>query len=131
MASPAPVSPRPRRPSTPSFLVLSEDYPYHVPTRSGALASLIRTRSASSLSSIAGNRRVRDEEAGHLRHPDVRHHGDDEDLGRLLMDEERLNFLLHGTRARSKNLLGKSNPRYRWERYWKTEDELRDMSAPL
>lgn len=111
--------------STPSFLVLNEDYNYGLPTRSGALASLIRTRSASSLSSITRNRYAQDEEAANARH------ADEDDIGRLLMDEERLSQLLHGTRARSMNLIGKSNPRYRWQRYWKTQDELKGMRTPM
>lgn len=122
MATPAAA--RPRRPSTPSFLS-NEDFSYPVPTRSGALASLIRTRSASSLSSNARSRYLQDEEAGFVRH------ADEDDIGRLLVDEERLSQLLYGTRARSMNLLGKSNPRYRWEKYWKHDDELQGMSTPM
>ena len=109
---------RPRRLSTPSFLVLNEDYNYGLPTRSGALASLIRTRSLSSL-------HAQDEETANARHTD------EDDIGRLLQDEQRLSQLLHGTRARSMNLLGKSNPRYRWQRYWKNQDELARMRTPM
>jgi hypothetical protein len=57
--------------------------------------------------------------------------GVDDELARLLGDEQRLSQILHGPQARSMNLIGKSNPRYRWERYWKGEQELRSMSKPL
>lgn len=58
-------------------------------------------------------------------------HTDEDDIGRLLADEQRLSQILHGPKARSMNLLGKSNPRYRWERYWRHEDELKEMKPAL
>lgn len=118
---------RSRRPSTPSFLILTEDHNTPLPTRSGALASLMRTRSQSSLNSV--NRHSRDEETANVR-PSWSHTEED-DIGRLLADEHRLSQILHGTKGRSMNLLGKSNPRYRWERYWRHEHELKEMQPPL
>ena len=32
---------------------------------------------------------------------------------------------------RSQRLIGNSNPRYQWEKYWKTEEQLKKMSKPL
>ncbi|KAK7531333.1 uncharacterized protein J3D65DRAFT_111316 [Phyllosticta citribraziliensis] len=32
---------------------------------------------------------------------------------------------------RSQRLIGNSNPRYRWEQYWKSEDELKKMKKPI
>jgi len=32
---------------------------------------------------------------------------------------------------RSQRLIGNSNPRYRWERYWRTDEELSQMSKPI
>ncbi|TKA73007.1 hypothetical protein B0A55_05201, partial [Friedmanniomyces simplex] len=32
---------------------------------------------------------------------------------------------------RSQRLIGNSNPRYRWEKYWKKEEELKKMPKPL
>lgn len=29
------------------------------------------------------------------------------------------------------NLIGKSNPRYRWDTYWKSEEELQGMSRKM
>ena len=56
---------------------------------------------------------------------------DNEELGKLLMDERRLTQLLNGPQNRSLKLLGRSNPRYCWEQYWKTEEQLKDMSKKL
>jgi len=65
-----------------------------------------------------------DEEASWARH-------EEDDIERLLRDETRLGQVLRGPQVRSMNLIGKSNPRYRWERYWKQEDELEAMKKPL
>lgn len=56
---------------------------------------------------------------------------EDDDIERLLRDETRLSQILKGPLARSMNLIGKSNPRYRWDRYWKHEDELLAMKKPM
>ncbi|KAH7137281.1 hypothetical protein B0J13DRAFT_639628 [Dactylonectria estremocensis] len=104
-------------------------------TRSGALQSLIRSRSAQSIPSIAGSHNSKapfwtggdDEES--LRN--VRSSMDNDELGRLLADERRLTALLNGPQHRSLKLIGRSNPRYRWEQYWTREDQLQAMSAPL
>lgn len=56
---------------------------------------------------------------------------EDEDIERLLRDERRLSRILLGPQARSLKLIGRSNPRYRWERYWKTEEQLRAMKKPM
>ena len=131
MTNPTPTSERFRRPSTPSFLSLTEDR-NPLPTRSGALHSLIRSRSQTSLSSFGtGYRRPHDDEESLLFSRGHWTREDEEDIGRLLQDEPRLTRLLQGPQARSKNLIGKSNPRYRWERYWKYEDQLKNMSKPL
>ncbi|EMC97162.1 hypothetical protein BAUCODRAFT_574989 [Baudoinia panamericana UAMH 10762] len=39
--------------------------------------------------------------------------------------------LLMGPQMRSQRLIGNSNPRYRWEQYWKTEDQLKNMPKKL
>lgn len=56
---------------------------------------------------------------------------DDDDDRRSLAEERRLNALLTGPQMRSMRLIGDSSPRYSWERYWKTEDQLKDMKAPV
>ena len=74
-----------------------------------------------------------DEETGSMRNVRTL---DNEELGKILMDERRLGQLLagpqnRGVQNRSMRLIGRSNPRYRWERYWKTEKELKGMTKPL
>ncbi|KAF2272779.1 uncharacterized protein EI97DRAFT_436706 [Westerdykella ornata] len=39
--------------------------------------------------------------------------------------------VLNTPQVRSQRLIGNSNPRYRWERYYKTEDELKKMKKPI
>lgn len=46
-------------------------------------------------------------------------------------EERRLSIILNGPQMRSQRLIGNSNPRYCWERYWKTEDDLKKMKKPL
>lgn len=54
-----------------------------------------------------------------------------EEISKLLQDERRLSQLLYGPGDRSMGLIGKSNPRYRWDKYWKPEEELKTMSKPM
>ncbi|PHH84439.1 hypothetical protein CDD83_1939 [Cordyceps sp. RAO-2017] len=131
MSSP---SPRGRPIRRPSLLSLDDSYhPYPLSTRTATLASLIRNRSQQSLvgswppPTAHKFHHHDDEEAAvpaRMRH-------DDEDIERLLRDETRLSQILKGPQVRSMNLIGKSNPRYRWERYWKRHDELKAMKKPL
>ncbi|KAK4239447.1 hypothetical protein C8A03DRAFT_42927 [Achaetomium macrosporum] len=87
-----------------SFLLLQDEPPL-APKGHGALASLIRHRG-------------REEEEG------VGDGGEDE-LSRR--GERRMSAILNSSHMRSMRLIGNSNPRYRWERYWKTEAELAKM----
>ncbi|KAG5985716.1 hypothetical protein E4U54_005864 [Claviceps lovelessii] len=115
----------------PSLLSVDENhYHYPLPTRTGTIASLIRSRSNQSLTGSwppHPHRHASDEEEAGL----WMRHDEDEAIERLLKDEDRLTQILQGPLARSMNLIGKSNPRYRWERYWRSEDELRTMKKPL
>ena len=86
----------------------------------GALASLIRNRPAAALGNPFGAGRDDDDVAGD---------GTDEETPRR--DERRLSALLNSAHMRSMRLIGNSNPRYRWERYWKTEEELAAMSKDI
>lgn len=38
-----------------------------------------------------------------------------------------MSAILNSANVRSMRLIGNSNPRYCWERYWKTEEELASM----
>ncbi|KAG6114633.1 hypothetical protein E4U31_002325 [Claviceps sp. LM219 group G6] len=128
MASPSHRQTPTRRP--PSLLSLDDNsYHYPLPTRTGTLASLIRSRSQQSLpgSWPPQHRHASDEEdAGTWMR-----HDEDEAIERLLKDEGRLTRILQGPLARSMNLIGESNPRYRWESYWRSEDDLKTMKKPL
>ncbi|KAM0437620.1 hypothetical protein ACHAPT_001984 [Fusarium lateritium] len=137
MSSPSPSRPsHVRRPS----LLANEESHNPLGTRSGHLQSLIRSRSTQSMQSVTASLHSHhshpqapfwmgpDDEETALLH--VRPHDNDE-LGRLLSDERRLTQLLNGPQNRSAKLIGRSNPRYRWEQYWKPEDELASMSKPL
>ncbi|KAK1725762.1 hypothetical protein CaCOL14_011367 [Colletotrichum acutatum] len=117
----------------PSVLNADSD-PSLLATRgSGALVSLIRNRSNAtlreSLKSPAYHQLGHDEEEhestsllGFL-HRD----SDDDHHHRSAAEERRLSELIFGPQMRSMRLIGNSNPRYQWERYWKTEAELEVM----
>lgn len=103
----SPTTPRatiPRR----AFLLLQDEPPL-APLGHGALASLIRSRG------------LEEEEVA----------GDGQDDESIRRDERRMSALLNSTHMRSMRLIGNSNPRYRWERYWKTEAELAAMPKPM
>ncbi|KAJ4165561.1 hypothetical protein LMH87_007189 [Akanthomyces muscarius] len=129
MSSPSPRPPQHgRRPS----LVQQEDGLYHsaLHTRTGMLTSMMRSRSQQSLSSAWRNPYASDDEEP-VRGRTRGHPPEDDELERLLHDENRLSQILHGPQNRSMNLIGKSNPRYRWNSYWKSDEELQGMSAKL
>lgn len=111
-----------------SFLLLQgDDHPFSVPPKgNSALASLIRARGAltSPAPHAAG---AHDEEfaGGLVDDIDVDEHN------RARDHERRLSAILNGPHMRSMRLIGKNNPRYQWDKYWKTEEELRRMKGPL
>ncbi|KAK4459358.1 hypothetical protein QBC42DRAFT_231907 [Cladorrhinum samala] len=115
----SPSTPRAKFPPRPSFLLLQDEAPL-APMGHGALASLIRNRPAAALGNPFGAGRDDDDVAGD---------GTDEETPRR--DERRLSALLNSAHMRSMRLIGNSNPRYRWERYWKTEEELAAMSKDI
>lgn len=124
--------------SSPTRPWLSHEDSFHsspLHTRTSTLTTLIRTRSQQSLSSPRQSppvprHLVEDEETGPIRALRLRNE-DDATIERLLRDERRLSQILHGPQARSLRLIGRSNPRYRWEQYWKTEQELGTMRKPM
>lgn len=56
---------------------------------------------------------------------------DDLKSPRSLAEERRMSQVLHSAQMRSMRLIGNSNPKYSWARYWKTEEELQTMKKPL
>jgi hypothetical protein len=116
------------------FLPLSSDVSPLATHGQGVLSALIRTRSSTSLhrrpSGVWGRVTPDEEEAdAGLRTRGLSQNGDVEDFWRS--DERRLSAVLYGPQMRSQRLIGNSNPRYRWERYWKTQEELRPLRKPM
>lgn len=106
MTSPPPT---PRAPVPRGAFLLLQDEPPLAPMGHGALASLIRHRGREEEESLAEG-------------------ADDEQARR---DERRMSAILNSSNMRSMRLIGSSNPRYCWERYWKTDAELSAMSKDL
>ncbi|KAK7951246.1 uncharacterized protein PG986_006974 [Apiospora aurea] len=48
---------------------------------------------------------------------------------RSFSEERRLSHILNSDQVRSMRLIGSSNPRYNWRRYWKTEEQLEEMKS--
>ncbi|KAJ4295777.1 hypothetical protein N0V88_004479 [Collariella sp. IMI 366227] len=103
-------SPTPRHRPVPrgSFLLLQDEPPL-APMGHGALASLIRHRG-------------REEEEGLGE-------GTEDELPHR--DERRMSAILNSSHMRTMRLIGNSNPRYRWEQYWKTDEELVSLPKHL
>lgn len=137
----------PRNISRQNSFLLMQDEPFSLGPKTGTLAALMRRRpSATSVhhyrdeeeaggSGIAGSGAATPSRGsgfpGPLGHsPDSwrREYYDDDDARRH--DERRLSALLNNPQMRSMRLIGKAK-RYRWERYWKTEEQLSTMKAPL
>ncbi|KAI1844321.1 hypothetical protein JX265_007841 [Neoarthrinium moseri] len=121
-----------------TFLVLQDEAPpTFSPRHQGTLAHLIRNRSHTSLQHgstwrTIGGLESSDIEGGAEGAPLLPHgHPTDSDERRSLSDERRLSAILMSHPVRSMRLIGSSNPRYRWERYWKTAEELKAMKKPL
>ncbi|KAI1475007.1 hypothetical protein F4774DRAFT_308225 [Daldinia eschscholtzii] len=123
----------------PFALSQDENPPPISPRGPGSLTHLLKSRSHSSLHNYGSTWRgnvpnaLDDEESALLpsmfsRPPSE---PDDEAHRRSQSEERRLNQLLHSSTMRSMLLIGKSNPRYNWERYWKTEEQLNAMRKPL
>ncbi|KAI0889814.1 uncharacterized protein GGS22DRAFT_4276 [Annulohypoxylon maeteangense] len=121
-----------------SFLLSQEENTAPISARGhGALTHLIRNRSYGSLHNYGSTWRgampagLDDEESALLSHPYSRSESDDGEHRRSSTDERRLSQLLNSTPMRSMRLIGNANPRYKWGRYWKTEEELNAMRKPL
>ncbi|ETS86439.1 hypothetical protein PFICI_00267 [Pestalotiopsis fici W106-1] len=138
------------------YLVLQDEAPpAFSPRGQGTLAHLIRNRSHSSLQGYGtttwrntGGLDAADLEAHHpgghheasLHHHHLHGAGaagsvsggeDDATSRRSLYEERRLSAVLMSRPVRSMRLIGNSNPRYRWERYWVPEEQLASMRKPI
>ncbi|ELR03421.1 hypothetical protein VC83_06923 [Pseudogymnoascus destructans] len=106
------------------FLPLNDESPMAL-HNAGVLNSLIRTRSNTSLHRLrrAPSIIVDDEEVGER----LSWRWDSEESPQM----RRASSVLYGPQMRSMRLIGNSNPRYNWTRYWKTEEELKLMKQPI
>lgn len=109
----------------------------------GTLTKLIRTRSQTSMTSPFWKQTFDEEEilgappgsfewAAFRRHSHSVVDDDDERFGlgrRPLADERRLNELLNEPNMRSMRLIGYPNTRYAWHKYWKTEEQLKQIKS--
>ena len=134
MASP-PNAPQHRIGGLHGFIPLSEDMPA-VSTRGQRLPRLISSRSSNALftpqrqslirrGSVALGSDRGDEESRstweELRPPN------ESDLRRTVAPPDALMT----PQMRSMRLIGNSNPRYRWQQYYKTQDELKEMKKSV
>lgn len=122
-------------------MLQDEQPPAFSPRGQGTLAHLIRNRSHSSLQNYGSAQRA----SGSFDPADLEAHNggvdttgvsalsSDEDAAprRSLYEERRLSAVLMSQPVRSMRLIGNSNPRYRWERYWKTSGQLNEMRGPI
>ncbi|OCL14521.1 hypothetical protein AOQ84DRAFT_428860 [Glonium stellatum] len=130
--SPPPRSNLHRIASLKAFLPLSEECP--ISTRGQNLPSLIQNISSSQTltrrpSSIRYERRSSEDdiESGRSRGLTMAWGGGSE------RDDRRMSVasVLMTPQMRSQRLIGNSNPRYKWEQYFKTDEELKKMKKPL
>ncbi|CAN8098774.1 unnamed protein product [Discula destructiva] len=129
-----------RRPST---LLLEGETASIIPKGYGTLSTLIRTRSNASMHHLPWNKPHPDEEEllGSPSYPDWSPVGRGSSLSgaplddgehsdrRSHADERRLSELLHGQHMRSMRLIGYPSTRYRWEKYFKTDEQLKEIKS--
>ncbi|KIW17512.1 hypothetical protein PV08_04706 [Exophiala spinifera] len=127
------------------FVPLNEESPGAVSTRGQHLPLLIQNRSSTSLFTLPKRGRQ-----PHLRRGSIGSHHSTEDEDHLddpeplrkrrstqspmEIDARRMSLgpeILNTPQMRSMRLIGQSNPRYHWQRYYKTEEELAKMKKPL
>ncbi|KAK3117540.1 hypothetical protein LTR53_000966 [Teratosphaeriaceae sp. CCFEE 6253] len=106
-----------------------------LPSRSQGLPGLTSSQSSSNISALRGqlSRRRRSslgEDDGERPKDLEANRRDNEDW---FHDRRMSNAasVLMTPQMRSQRLIGNSNPRYRWEQYWKTEAQLKDLPKPL
>ena len=150
-------SPRVYRFAFKDFLPLSAEEA-SISTRGQSLSNIIQSRSSSNLAALGRNRSFigtrrrssfgaedlrnrgsqdseRDQEndmpelQSRVLSSSVHHWGggsDNENLRRMSIPAS-----LMGPQMRSQRLIGNSNPRYRWDKYWKTDEQLKKMRKPI
>lgn len=99
-------------------------------TRPGGLTQLLSRSHPTHNYGSAWRGHILDDEEALLAHSVSSHDVDDEHR-RSQADERRLSQILNSDPVRSMRLIGNSNPRYKWERYWKSEEQLKTYSKPV
>ncbi|KAL8770716.1 MAG: hypothetical protein Q9209_003583 [Squamulea sp. 1 TL-2023] len=123
MANPSPEkAPIVRLGTLRGFLPLASDA---VSTRGQNLPSLIQSRSSASLKDVRAHLQQRK-----LYHDDTDDDADPERDGCGRRTSNASDMLLT-PQMRSMRLIGNSNPRYQWEKYYMSEDELKKMEKPV
>ena len=127
-----------------SFIPLNEELGA-VSTRGQRLPSLLQSRSSTSLFNVVPRRETKrrsssftssdEEDAGARDGMEIAPRRRPSEWTTNVNDSRRLSAfapdVLMTPQIRSMRLIGKSNPRYRWHQYYKTEEQLKQMSKPV
>jgi hypothetical protein len=128
----------PSRPGLKAFLPLSEEIAFSTHGRN--LQGLVRTLSTTPRrsSTYRGYDHASEDEAGRTSGElERRRSWDDSSFEERRMGEDAARrmstaaLVLMTPQMRSQRLIGNSNPRYRWDKYFKTEEELKTYKKPL
>lgn len=113
------------------FIPLNEE-PVPITTRGQRLPALISNRSSTSLFTLGGQS-VRRKNSHVSLYDEENSQAPDRDRGQPPTDRRSSvgPELLATPQMRSMRLIGNSNPRYRWERYYKTEQDLKQYKRPI
>ncbi|KAG8525399.1 uncharacterized protein KY384_009043 [Bacidia gigantensis] len=129
--------------SLPGFLPVN-DTP--VSTRGQKLPGLIRDRSSVNIQELKKRRQIKIEDESGNEDGDLESNADSFDVPedrspstkRKPPTHERrgsgisdISQVMHTPQMRSMRLIGNTNPRYQWEKYFKTQEELRQMKKPI
>jgi hypothetical protein len=134
MTSPPKFYPGYRLGGLSAFIPLNEEAA--VSTRGQRLPALIQSRSSNALHTLSRHRgRVNSIQSNSTGDEDARPPPDDwrrptlneSDARRMSVNPDILNT----PQVRSMRLIGNSNPRYRWQKYYKSDEELKKMKKPI
>src|SRR2546423_13704798 len=134
MSSPSKFYPGYRLGGLSAFIPLNEEVA--VSTRGQRLPSLIQSRSSNALHTLSRHRgRVNSMQSSGTGDEEARAGADDwRRPSRNDIDPRKNSVnpdILNTPQVRSMRLIGNSNPRYRWQKYYKTDEELKKMKKPI
>jgi hypothetical protein len=134
MSSPPGLHPGYRLGGLSAFIPLNEEA--SISTRGQRLPGLIQSRSSNALHTLARYRgRVNSMQSSSTGDEEARAALDDGRRPALSeIDARRTSVtsdILNTPQIRSMRLIGNSNPRYRWQQYYKSEEELKKMKKPI